>query len=200
MDAKRILTAILEAQGIQSSVNKVICFGLGSLEREEVGRRKQDWGLYEDYEAGRTSERTMSMMLPAMTQHAVALTIAAILGRRFRSDKQPLPVHVQDPAYTSPDKRFLTKKGFDVIGGWGAVGLTLVDDDSFVFSSCPSFPLKQVVADTSRPAAIIWNRELMAPAEEQWMTVTAKDGTENIIVQVISLSLPISSFHRESFS
>jgi hypothetical protein len=49
---------------------------------------------------------------------------------------------------------------FDIIGGWGSVGFTLMDDDSFIFAPCPSFPLKQTVADTAKPAGMMRNKEL----------------------------------------
>lgn len=181
LDAKRILTTILETQAISGSVNKVVCFGLGSFEREEVERRKRDRGFDDDSNAGGAPTPATYARLSAMTQHAVALTIAAVLGRRFRKDEKPLPVYVQEPAHTSLDKEFLARKGFHLIGGWGSVGFTLMDDDSFIFTSCPSFPLKQIVADTAKPAAMIWNRELITDPE-QWLTVTTEDGTNQVVV------------------
>lgn len=121
------------------------------------------------------------MMLGSMTQHAVALTIAAVLGLRFRRDRKPLPVHIQDPSYTSLDKELLARKGFDIIGGWGSAAFTVMDNESFIFASCPSVPVKQIVADIAQPVAMIWNRG-WGISPEQWLTVTAKDGTAKVVV------------------
>jgi hypothetical protein len=103
-----------------------------------------------------------------MTQHAAAITMAAVLGKRLGTD--PLPILAQDPVYSMVAKRLLQGCGIEVIGGRGSLAFTHVDEGTIVFSCNPNIPVKQVVADIARPAAMIWNR--VAPATEensQWL-------------------------------
>lgn len=156
-DAHRELTKILRDQArVPATVQRVICFGLGSIEQ-----RSGPWE---------------NDVCPA-TQHAAALTVAAILGER-RAGGQPLPVIVQDPAYEAAELRLLATQGFEVVGGErGMAAFALVDDDSFIISCSPDVPVKQIVADLARPAGMMWNR-VMAPEEErmEW-EVFEMDGT-----------------------
>jgi hypothetical protein len=156
------LTAILGSTCIPKTTRNITCFGLGSLE-------------------GSSDHSSLDVLatcdgLPrrsAMTQHAAALTMAAVLGERLGTE--PLPILAQDPAYSLVAKRLLMDVGIAVVGGRGSLAFTHVDERTVVFSCNPNIPVKQVVADIARPAAMIWNQ--VAPAAEeksQWVTELIK--------------------------
>ncbi|VUC23782.1 unnamed protein product [Clonostachys rosea] len=127
---------------ISNAVTKIVCFGLGSLATSiENPTRMADDGL--------------PVHGPG-TQHAAALTLATVLGERF--GKEPLHVMVQDPAYSEADKKILEEVGIEVIGGFGSLGFTHVDEETIVFSCHPNIPVRQIVADIAKPAAMIWNK------------------------------------------
>jgi SRR1 domain len=103
-----------------------------------------------------------------MTQHAAALTMAAVLGQRLGID--PLPILAQDPIYSLVAKRLLKEEGIEVVGGRGSLAFTHVDENTLVFSCNSNIPVKQVVADIAKPAAMIWNRVRPAVDEStQWV-------------------------------
>lgn len=143
---------------IPRGLKKIVCFGLGNLD-ESANPSLQD--------APYTSDRLPHRR--AMTQHAAALTMAAVLGGRLGTG--PLPVLAQNPAYSPMAKRLLADEGIEVVGGHGSLAFTHVDDDTLVFSCNPNIPVKQVVADIARPAAMIWNRVTPAAEEKtEWGT------------------------------
>ncbi|KAI4871196.1 hypothetical protein F4820DRAFT_463375 [Hypoxylon rubiginosum] len=117
-------------------ITKILCFGLGNISKELLyNGRDEEWRLY------------------CMTQHAVALSMADI----FRSEATDVKVFVQDPAYSKADKALLKSVGITVVGECGAGGFSMIDDETVVFSCCPSVPVAQIVADVGRPAMIIGN-------------------------------------------
>jgi hypothetical protein len=57
---------------------------------------------------------------------------------------------------TSVDREVLTDIGFEMIDdprGW-----LEIDERSVVLSVAPNVPVKEIIADTARPAVVIWNR------------------------------------------
>lgn len=134
----RELIAILERSSLPK-INNIVCFGLGNIDRAG-----DDW-----------------FKLRATTQHAAALTMARVLGKRYGKDT--LPVLLQDPYYNPIEKTLLTNLGFEIVGGHGALGFTLVDDASLVFTVAPDVPVRQIIADIATPAVMIWNT--VKPAE-----------------------------------
>lgn len=57
---------------------------------------------------------------------------------------------------TSVDREILADSGFEMIDdprGWLGV-----DERSVVLSVAPNVPVKEIVADTARPAIVVWNR------------------------------------------
>jgi hypothetical protein len=149
----RDLTTILAKSISIPSANKIVCFGLGGLSDPSAGPE----GLVKLARGDGLPRRA------AMTQHAAAITMAAVLGKRFGTD--PLPIIVQDPDYTLADKKLLAEVGIEVVDGCGSLAFTHVDDKSVVLSIHPNIPVKQVVADIARPAVMIWNR--VQPVEEE---------------------------------
>ncbi|KAI1859063.1 hypothetical protein JX265_010540 [Neoarthrinium moseri] len=146
------LVAVLRKATFPPTTNKIVCFGLGSLEGS------QDYPTLQDMAKCDGLPRRA-----AITQHAAALTIAEVLGQQLQRD--PLPIYAQDPAYSPTATRILEEKGINVVGGCGSLAFTLVDDDTVVFSCHPNIAVKQIVADIARPVAMLWNR--VTPEEEE---------------------------------
>ncbi|KAH9901896.1 hypothetical protein F4778DRAFT_738052 [Xylariomycetidae sp. FL2044] len=133
---------------VAPTTSKVIGFGLGPLEEWVPEDRKLDW----------TPKRR------SITQHLAAQTIASVLCERL-GRAGPLPVVLQEPAYTELAKRLLRDRGFEVVGGHGLLGFAAVDEDTVVCSCACNVPVRQIVADIARPAAMLWDR--IHPAEEE---------------------------------
>lgn len=139
------------------NANKLICFGLGSLDGEERSPSLQE--LAKDEE---------TPLRAAMTQHLAAQTMASVFGAQI--GKPPLRIMAQDPAYAPGQVAFLAEVGIEVVPGIGALGFTYVDDDSIVFSCSPDVPVKQIVADIAKPAGMIWNAvKPAAEALDKWV-------------------------------
>ncbi|KAI0010486.1 hypothetical protein F4779DRAFT_639268 [Xylariaceae sp. FL0662B] len=121
----------------QHTVRRVVAFGLGTLSFDD-GR-----GVYRSY----------------MREHAAALTVARTLAQINRHRGHEVVLMVQDPAYTSVCKSVLARWGIQVVLGFGARGFALVDDETVVIAHHPNFPVREIVADIARPAAMCWKPE-----------------------------------------
>ncbi|KAK7212434.1 hypothetical protein V2G26_019612 [Clonostachys chloroleuca] len=146
-----ISNVLAEQAAISKNINKVVCFGLGSL----------GWSIEIEDERYEPEDRVYS----AIIQHAAALTIAKVIGKRL--DVGGLTVFCQDPIYNDADKRVLAESGIQVVGGRGGLGFTYIDENTVVFSCHPNIPVKQVVADLGKPAILICN-EVKEEGEEKW--------------------------------
>jgi hypothetical protein len=149
------------------NANKLICFGLGSLDGSDEEVLK---------ELARSDDLPIRA---AMTQHLAAQTMASVFGAQI--GRPPLRIMAQDPAYAPAQVEFLTEVGIEVVPGIGALGFTYVDDDSIVFSCSPDVPVKQIVADIAKPAGMIWN--VVKPAHlalDHW-TIHKAFGQEMIV-------------------
>ncbi|KAJ5163703.1 uncharacterized protein N7500_005533 [Penicillium coprophilum] len=88
----------------------------------------------------------------SMIQHSMALTITQLCcGNKI----EPLPLLTQDPDYTEAAETILTKKGFKIVGLYGAGGFAEIDEESIVISPFAAAPVKQIIADLARPILII---------------------------------------------
>ncbi|KAI1446646.1 hypothetical protein F5Y02DRAFT_416934 [Annulohypoxylon stygium] len=114
-------------------VDKIVAFGLGSL-------------------TGRPSRTTNQR------EHALAMTVARVIRRMYPGKE--VPVWVQDPDYNEVDKVVLNFFGFRVVEGHGALGFTKIDTHTFVLNHNASFPMREIVADLDRPAAVFWKPEI----------------------------------------
>ncbi|KAJ5606097.1 hypothetical protein N7510_008878 [Penicillium lagena] len=85
-------------------------------------------------------------------QHALVLTLREWLHAR----QKLICCYAQDPEYKSVDKVVLEEHGIEVIDDPRA--WLEVDERSILFSCAPNVPVKEIVADTARPAAVIWER------------------------------------------
>lgn len=161
------LLVVLQTIQCPANATKMICFGLGSLDGSE------NWETLAD--------RADSDGLPlraAMTQHCAALTMAAAFGAQI--GKPPLKVMAQDPAYSPGQIALLNEVGIEVIPGIGALGFTLVEEDTIVFSCHPDVPVKQIIADIAKPAGMIWDAVKPAERERSGWELREAFGTEVI--------------------
>ncbi|KAK9787177.1 hypothetical protein SCARD494_10707 [Seiridium cardinale] len=164
------LKATLSGLTYIPKAKRVVCFGLGRLDR--------------NFDASGSDELAACDGLPryrTMTQHSAALTLAAVLGER--SGSGPLPVFVQDPDYSSEHREMLRDAGMEVVGGYGSLAFTYVDDETVVLTCAPGIPVRQIVADIARPAAMIWDPELSVGGEERGWEVEIVNGEKIYVPQ-----------------
>lgn len=131
----RQLEETLSKAALPRRIDKIIGFGLG-----EMSSITGPCGLPEEGR-GRTC-----------MQHALVLSLARLLETRTGVKVECL---VQDPGYTSRCKEALAAKGIKVAEP--ETGFLLVDDATLVFSVSPNVPVRQIIADLARPAAMIWH-------------------------------------------
>lgn len=110
-------------------LNKIVCFGLGSL------------GLMDE----------QSLAHPH-TQHAAVETIVKTLKELRSCD---ILCYAQDPAYNDADKEVLRSIGITPIND--PKGFLEVDSNTLVISVNPNIPVKQIIADVQWPGGMIWN-------------------------------------------
>lgn len=94
-----------------------------------------------------------SCQKPSIAQHAMVLTIRDFLQRKNGSQ---IRCFAQDPAYTEIDKAVLQSTGITVLDDPRA--FLEVDEASFIVSVGPDVPVRQIVIDIARPAAMIWDK------------------------------------------
>ncbi|KAI1880175.1 hypothetical protein JX265_001796 [Neoarthrinium moseri] len=126
---------LIEAH-IPQNINKIICFGLGTLTNDLACDEVNP----EDH------------AFRATTQHATAVTMAEIMRHKFG---HAIKLLAQDPAYDSSSKHVLQQEGFQIVEGHGGLGFLEVDEHSLVFTVSCNVPVKQIVFDLARPAAMI---------------------------------------------
>ncbi|KAI1817646.1 hypothetical protein GGS20DRAFT_508461 [Poronia punctata] len=126
------------------AINKVIGFGLGTVSYLPFYHAPNT-----DYPYAETAPEE-----PHFRQHVAAMILAEELSAVSNT---PVELFLQDPEYKKVDTEVLTNYGFCLVGPAGARGFALIDERSLVLSSCPGFPLRQVLADMPRPAAVVLN-------------------------------------------
>ncbi|OAA53289.1 hypothetical protein ISF_08903 [Cordyceps fumosorosea ARSEF 2679] len=134
----RSLIKILQesAAKLQMPIKKVVCFDLGGLDPRTLHGEFFDW------------------MRRSATQHAAALTMAKTLSEAQGGVEAKC--YTQDPAYTSVDEQLLAGLGFEVLGD--PKGFLEVDESTLVFAVQPKMPVRQIVADLAKPAAMVWGK------------------------------------------
>lgn len=141
----QLLKSQLEELALAKSATKIVCFGLG-----DFCRPPPEWWMRGTMKEPNMDKKTAeaSAVYHSMVQHSMALTMAEVCGNHIQ-------LLAQDPGYTEEAKRILKRKGFSVIGQFGAEGFAEIDDNSVVFSAFVAAPLKQIIADVARPLLII---------------------------------------------
>ncbi|KAJ6116211.1 hypothetical protein N7523_005892 [Penicillium sp. IBT 18751x] len=99
-----------------------------------------------------------SLALPNNERAAnqIALLVTVRKWLKERNQKDDILCYMQDPMGTSVDREVLGDIGFEMIDdprGW-----LEIDERSVVLSVAPNVPAKEIIADTARPAIVIWNR------------------------------------------
>ncbi|PVI00191.1 hypothetical protein DM02DRAFT_672162 [Periconia macrospinosa] len=100
---------------------------------------------------------TMSMggergIRSSLFQHALARTVQDVVKA---SNQCQVQCFSQDPMYNTVDKQVLGEIGISVLDNPRA--FLEVTNSSVVISVAPNIPVKEIVTDLSRPAALIWN-------------------------------------------
>ncbi|KAI1801475.1 hypothetical protein F4811DRAFT_555765 [Daldinia bambusicola] len=122
---------------LPTNINKIIAFGLGSI-----------GNLY-------LNSPLRIFDIQSYREHAYVLTVARALNERRGANEGEVAVYLQDPSYTTVCKEVLIQTfGFNIIDGYGARGFAMVDENTLVLGHHPSFPLREVLADMTRPAAM----------------------------------------------
>jgi len=143
--ARAILHNSLRKLTHTARIANIICIGLGTMDTKEwKGAR-------------------------SILQHVVASFIAQDLTQLYEAEGIPLEnsieIYAQDPAYTHLDRialgQLLPRR---IRAGADPKGFLAIRDDSLVFSSWPSVPVKQLIADLTvdvpdalGPAALFLN-------------------------------------------
>lgn len=126
------ITAALMASAIPGKITKIIAFACCTMSgREDIHER-------------------------SITQHALTLTIKNVLQSKGLTVDGDIKCYAQDPVYTDADRALLEDEGIHVLED--PHGFLEVDDSSVVISFFPNVPVRQIVADVSRPAIMLWNR------------------------------------------
>jgi hypothetical protein len=90
-------------------------------------------------------------------QHALILTIRDFLVRADRYGKPSnIKCYAQDPLYTKADTLVLQRENITVLDD--PRGFLEIDEETVVLSHAPDIPVRQVTADITRPAMMIWNK------------------------------------------
>jgi hypothetical protein len=142
------LKTILLSSVKHHEIDKVIAFSLGTMSRQHFN---EDGSLYM-----RSGWRSAS-------QHALLVTVMEWM--KERDHKEKVLCYSQEPAYSEVDKKILDEVGIEVIEdprGW-----LEVDEHSIVLSIASNVPSKEIIADISRPAVIIWCRVEFCDGLEQ---------------------------------
>ncbi|KAI0402525.1 hypothetical protein F4802DRAFT_349761 [Xylaria palmicola] len=125
---RKILENALKRQNLPPTINKMVCFGVGA----GVDSRSADWT---EHEGAATIHMTIQGQLPRPVR----------LLSHYINDTEPPPDTLT----------FLEKMGFETVGRDGVGGFLEVDRNTVVFSVNPHQPVKQVLAELTRPAVII---------------------------------------------
>lgn len=133
-------------QTLPKTIDKIIGFGLGEISAEYVDR-------VEDDERGKQR---------SCAQHALMLTLAKVLEAHTGN---PVKCYCQDPAYFSSCKTVLRGRNMEILDGES--GFLLVDENSVVISVSPNIPVRQIIADLTRPAMMIWD-SFSEPKDRKW--------------------------------
>ncbi|KAI0845829.1 hypothetical protein F5Y00DRAFT_265163 [Daldinia vernicosa] len=126
---------------LPDNIDKIIAFGSGSI------------GNLDLISPHRIAD------VQSCREHALLLTVARALNERngITNQKDGVAIYLQDPSYTSVCKSALKTYGFQIVDGFGARGFTMVDENTLVVGHHPNYPLREIIADLARPAAMCWS-------------------------------------------
>ncbi|KAI4907323.1 hypothetical protein J4E90_009826 [Alternaria incomplexa] len=127
-------------------ISNIVCIGLGTLDAPDIAQAR------------------------SLVHHMIASYIAYDLDHLYEAEgiplEKPIKIVAQDPAYTSLDRITLHSlpKPIEVVSD--PQGFLAINEGSLVFSSWPSVPVKQLIADLATelpdgkgPAALFLNND-----------------------------------------
>jgi hypothetical protein len=130
-----------------SSINKIVCFGLGAISNpDEPSRRRSN------------------------IQHAAVKSIMEFWKQR--NGGEDIRCYAQDPAYVDSDKEVLKSIGIETIED--PKGFFEVDEKTLVVSVSPNAPVRQIVADLQSPGAMLWDTVKSIEIEHELWKETLK--------------------------
>jgi hypothetical protein len=101
----------------------------------------------------------------SMYQHALLLTVCKLLNyKQYDVSPSSILASAQDPAYGPIDAVVLAESGVSLLEN--PDGFLRTDDSTLVLSFAPDVPIKQIVTELSRPAAMLWNKVTENEANE----------------------------------
>ncbi|KAI4949171.1 hypothetical protein J4E91_005635 [Alternaria rosae] len=127
-------------------ISNIVCIGLGTLEAPDLAKAR------------------------SLVQHMTASFIAYDLEQLYEAEgiplEKPIKIIAQDPAYTSLDRMTLSALAEPIEVVSDPQGFLAINEGSLVFSSWPSVPVKQLIADLATelpdgkgPAALFLNND-----------------------------------------
>lgn len=116
-------------------IKKIFGFALGNVDKTEETRHK-------------------GYVQRPIAQHASLKTIARFLEERNGGHR--VPCYSQDPVLRDGrGAEFIESIGITALDD--PKGFIEVDEDTFVVSVAPNIPVRQVIADTTKPRAMLWD-------------------------------------------
>ncbi|ETS85446.1 hypothetical protein PFICI_03471 [Pestalotiopsis fici W106-1] len=158
-EIKDLKECLLRHPEVMTRIRKIVCFDLTPLDprdHDELAERNiSEESLSELDEEDRDS----LMITRSMEQYVAVHDLAWFIQQNFGPKYERPEVYIQNPLYSSLDRKLLAKSlRFKDVGGFGAKGFLLVDEDTMVISSDDEDCVREVVLDVSRPACL-WVRE-----------------------------------------
>jgi hypothetical protein len=148
-----LLKTQLNAVTFSISINKIVCFGLGSLAHPREDTRPR-----------------------SNIQHAAVESMMEILKEKTGGGVRCL---AQEPAYLDSDKELLKTIGIETIEDPN--GFLEVDGNTLVISAAPNVCVRQIVADLQWPGAMLWNTVKSMDVEmEKWDKALAGNSVERV--------------------
>ncbi|KAI1418486.1 hypothetical protein F5Y13DRAFT_196292 [Hypoxylon sp. FL1857] len=125
------LQSLLASVEVPPSIEKIVAFALGPF---ASGSQNDTRGVI---------------------QHLLLMSVYKWVSASASGKIEPR-CYAQDPSYSEQEKQILEAMGITVLDD--PKGFLEADESSVVISISPNVPVRQIIADTSRPALIIWDQ------------------------------------------
>ncbi|KAL1902239.1 hypothetical protein Sste5346_001215 [Sporothrix stenoceras] len=152
----------------QATVRKIVAFACSSMTEEREGGSARHTvqhamvltvrDVLEQIQAGAADDT--EAQLDTDSESDSGADDETLATKESTKTKTPQPFTIdcfaQDPAYDAADRAVLAMEGISVLED--PYGFLAVDETTVVISVAPSVPVRQIVTDIARPAAMIWGR------------------------------------------
>lgn len=144
----------LRAHIAPDKITKVIAFACGTM-------------IHDDSESS------------SIRQHGLVLTVKRMVQLINSPGAEEVQCFAQDPAYTGLDRSVLEGAGIQILED--PHGFLEVDDASVVISFAAHVPVRQIVTDLARPAAMVWDRvETEDELFKTWSSIVEEKGFKTV--------------------